>query len=325
MAERHPGWVTGIDASEARLATGLLTSSSAGAGDQLDPLRTRSGLRDGTGNPGMVTMGTGKVTVNPFQAVIVDASRPAAGPYLVTLDAAKDIPIEAADETNSRIDLVAVTVDPAVDPGFTVRVVTGTRAPTPQPPAVGVPTYLLLAQVTVPAAGRGLPSVADRRQFTAALGGILPAFGAADLPAVAPIGAFAYRLDTGTLLVRKSSGWVTYSPPGGSVDTWQRAALVNGWSNYQEPSFVPASYTRTGDGWVRLQGLVSGGDITKTVFTLPPGYRPVANHVFSVKVGLGTVGALNVLTDGRVAPGNAADGELSAVWTSLDGVAFATY
>jgi len=324
MPERHPGWVTGIDASEARLATGLLTSSSAGAGDQLDPLRARSGLRDGPGNPGKVTMGTGKVTVNPFQAVIVDPSRPAVGPYLATLDAAKDLPLQAADPSNSRIDLVAATVDPAVDPGCTVQVVTGTPAPTPQPPAVSVPTYLLLAQVTVPAAGTGSPTVADRRQFTAALGGILPVLGAADLPTVAPNSAFAYRLDTGTLLVHKSSGWVTYSPPAGSVDTWHDAALVNGWQNYGSP-FTPAAYTLTGDGWVRFRGLIKGGDPTKTLFTLPVGYRPVYRHIFNARVNGTAAARIDVRTDGVVYSPYAVDGLVSSNWTSLEGIAFATY
>src|SRR5215475_4697728 len=96
MAERHPGWVDGIDAAEARLATGLLVWSH-GTGDQLDPLRVRTGLRDGSNYPGRVSLGTGKVTVNPFQAVVADPSRPGVGPHLVTLDAAKDLPIPAAD------------------------------------------------------------------------------------------------------------------------------------------------------------------------------------------------------------------------------------
>src|SRR5438552_17450675 len=79
VPERHPGWVTGINDFEARLASGTLVYPSSGV-DALDPLRVRSGIKDAGGNPGQVVWSTNKVTVNPFQAVIQDPSRPALGP-----------------------------------------------------------------------------------------------------------------------------------------------------------------------------------------------------------------------------------------------------
>ena len=71
MAERHPGWVNGVDAAEARLISGALTQAQA-TGDVLDLLRVRAGIRDSGGFPGRVALGTNKVTVNPFQAVLAD-------------------------------------------------------------------------------------------------------------------------------------------------------------------------------------------------------------------------------------------------------------
>lgn len=322
MPERHPGWVTGINDFEARLATGLMVTSHQ-ASDALDPLRVRSGIRDAAGEPGRVTLGANKVTVNPFQAVIQDPARPALGPYLVTLDAAKELPLTAADPSLARIDLVVAEVDGTAEPGFAVRVIEGERSATPQPPAVPNPLHLRLAQIQVPA-GTAAPTLTDTRQFTAALGGILPVRGAADLPASAAGSMFIYRLDTRVLQVRQGSAWVTYRPPRGSVDTWHPVTFQNGWVNYGG-SFPLAAYTITEDGWVHLRGLVKGGDVTKAIFTLSSGFRPVFHHVFAVRMS-GGVGRLDVTTAGNVIGGSStADGQISASWTSLDGISFATY
>ncbi|MFN2494682.1 MAG: hypothetical protein ABR608_02065 [Pseudonocardiaceae bacterium] len=323
MPERHPGWVTGINDFEARLATGLFATSQQ-AGDALDPLRARSGIRDAPGNPGLVTRGTNNVTVNPFQAVIQDPARPALGAYLVTLDGPKELPLTAADPSLGRIDLVIAEVDPAVDPGFTVLVVEGERSATPQPPSVTDLLHLRLAQIEIPAAGTVAPTPTDTRQFTAALGGILPVRGNADLPASAVASMFIYRLDTRELQVRQDGAWVTYRPPRGGVDTWHAVTFLNGWVNYGG-SFPTAAYTITEDGWVRLRGLVKSGDITKAICTLPPRYRPVFQHIFSVKIVGKEPARLDVTTAGNLIGGGTGDGQISARWTSLDGVSFPTY
>src|SRR5689334_4303051 len=120
MPERTPAWATGINDFEARLATGAAYTSQQ-VGDGLDPLRVRTGIRDTAANPGLVTLGTNKATVNPFQAVIQDPSRPALGAYVVTLDAAKDLALTASDPALGRIDLIVAEVDATVPPGFVVR------------------------------------------------------------------------------------------------------------------------------------------------------------------------------------------------------------
>ncbi|HEX2416964.1 MAG TPA: hypothetical protein VHJ83_02395 [Micromonosporaceae bacterium] len=320
MPERHPGWVTGINDFEARLATGALVTSQQTTDTTLDPLRVRSGIRDSAGNPGLVTLGTNKVTVKPFQAVIQDPARPGLGPYLVTLDAAKELPLTAADPSLARIDLVIADADPDVEPGFSVRVVEGQRSSTPQPPNVTNPFHLKLAQIQIPA-GTGTPTLTDLRQFTAALGGILPVRGSADLPSAAPNSMFIYRLDTQELQVRKGSSWVTYRPP--RKDTWHPVAFQNGWQNYGG-GFTPAGYTMTEDGWVRLRGLVSGGATTQPITVLPTGYRPMTVHIFAAKIfGTGACGRVDVRPDGTVI--GPYSGDVSATWTSLDGICFPTY
>jgi hypothetical protein len=316
--------VTGINDFEARLATGVLFTSQQ-AGDSLDPLRVRPGIRDAPGNPGRITLGTNKVTVNAFQAVIQDSARPALGAYVVTLDAPKDLPLNAADPSLGRIDLVIAEVDATVDPGFTVHVVQGDTSASPQVPNVTNPLHIKLAQITIPA-GTGTPSFTDLRQFTAAVGGILPVRTVTERPAGAPGSLFVYRLDTGVLEVQRASGWAPYRPPRGSVDTWHPATLLNGWANFAA-GYALASYTITEDGWVRLQGLVRSGDITKPIFTLPAGWRPLASHIFAAKIfgaSPGT-GRLDVQPNGNVVNASTVDGNISAAWTSLAGITFPTY
>jgi hypothetical protein len=322
MAERHPAWVTGINDFEARLASGALLASSQ-VGDQLDPLRVRSGIRDAANNPGQVTFSQNKVLVNPFQAVIQDPARPALGAYLVTLDAVKELTLTAADPSLGRIDLVIAEIVQA-DPGFSVHVVQGQPSASPQPPAVTNPLHLPLARIQVPAGG-ATPTPTDLRQFTAALSGILPVRSPTDRPAAAPGSQFVYRLDTKVLEVQSGGSWVAYRPPRGSVDTWHPMTLLNGWTNWGNP-YTPASYTITEDGWVRLRGLIKSGDPNQAIAVLPTGYRPLYRQLFGVKLA-GTspsVGRLDVLQDGTVL-GYSTDGAVSAVYTSLDGLSFATY
>lgn len=317
MPERHPGWVTGINDFEARLATDVAFASMQ-AGDALDPLRVRSGIRDSAGNPGLVTLGTNQVTVNAFQAVIQDPARPALGAYLATLDAAKTLPLTASDPSLGRIDLIIAEVDSATEPGFTVRVAEGERSANPQPPTIANPLHLRLAQISVPA-GTAARTLTDTRQFTVALGGILPVRGAADLPLAGAGSQFVYRLDTRVLQVQVGGAWVAYRPPRGSVDTWHAVSFQNGWTNYGS-GYSTAAYTITEDGWVRLRGLVKSGTMGQAVFTLPAGYRPTGRHLFAVQTNPETIGRVDVASDGQVIAYTG-----SNAWLALFNVAFATY
>jgi hypothetical protein len=319
VPERHPGWVTGINDFEARLTTGALFTSQQ-VGDQLDPLRVRPGIRDAPGNPGRITLGSNKATVNAFQAVIQDPARPALGAYVVTLDAPKDLALTGSDPSLGRIDLVIGEVDSTVDPGFTVHVVEGQPSPSPQAPTVTNPLHIKLGQIQIPPAG-ATPTYVDLRQFTVTLGGVLPVRSVAERPTVAPSSQLVYRLDTGVLEVQKTTGWTPYRPPRGSVDTWHAVTFQNGWSNYGG-GYAEAAYTMTEDGWVRLRGLVKGGVVDKAVFTLPAGYRPVATHIFTAYSG-GHLARLDVRADGYV--GGEFDSAPSNSFLSLEGIFFATY
>jgi len=326
MPERHPGWVTGINDFEARLATGALVTAHH-LTDQLDPLRVRSGLRHSPSTPGRLILGTNRVTVLPFQAVIQDPARPALGAYVVTLDAPKELPLTASDPSLNRTDLVIAEIVTS-DPGFVVRVVEGERTSntTPQPPAVTNPLYLRLGEIFVPSGGTA-PTHTDTRQFTAALGGILPVRGPADLPPAAggQTSQFIFRLDTRELQVCTGTAWVTYRPPRGSVDTWHGLS-ASGWANYGSPH-APGAYTITEDGWVRLRGLVKTTPARASgaaIYTLPSPYVPRHQHVFTAMSSNGPI-RLDVNTAGQVVLGAALQ---ENDWLSLVGIAYpalATY
>ena len=331
MAERHPAWVNNIDAFEARLANGLLVAAH-GVGDAVGPLRVRTGVRDATGHPGRVTLGTNKVTVTAFQAVIADPAQPGDGAYFVTMDTEKELAIDPPSERDYRVDLVVAEVIDA-DPGFRVSVYPGQNSPseTPPKPAVTNPRSLVLAEITLPPPTKGAPSRNDTRRFTAALGGLVPVWGEANRPADPPGSMVIYRMDTGVIEVTRNGAWTSYRPPRGSVDTWHPPTkFESGWSNYGG-SFVTAGYTITEDGWVRLRGLVKGGTFdttgTKPVFVLPDkpvNYRPVARHIFAVSTPPPAtdpkMGRVDVLPNGYVIAHYGTSGYLS-----LDGISFATY
>jgi hypothetical protein len=269
--------------------------------------------------------------------VIQDPARPALGAYLVTLDGPKELTLTASDPSLGRIDLVVGEIVQA-DPGFSVHVVQGQPAATPQAPAAPSPLSLPLAQIQVPAAG-ATPTVTDLRQFTAGLGAVLPVRGPADRPAVAPISQLVYRLDTHVIEVQTSPGsWVPYRPPRGSVDIWHPLSFTvpggrppfppasSGWTDFGG-GYATAAYTMTEDGWVRLRGLVKRSDGNDqnaggAIGTLPVGYRPLAIHIFA-QWSYTKAARIDVRPDGYV--GNQSEGVPSAAYVSLDGIAFPTY
>ncbi|RSN65358.1 hypothetical protein DMH01_02965 [Amycolatopsis sp. WAC 04182] len=317
MAERRPGWGNGVEAADARLVTGALVQAQA-TGDALDPLRVRPGIRDGAGFPGNCVLASNKVTVNPFQGVLADPAKPGDGAYIVTLDSARELPFGAQHASLRRIDLVVAEI--TSDGRFAITLYAGESAATPVRPVPSGSPYLVLAEITVPPAGSNPgPSLVDKRQFTAAAGAILPVRGEADLPpaGLAHGSQFVYRLDTGQLQVKKGNAWVAYRPQRG--DTWHAATLQNGWQNYGA-GFNGAAYTVMDDGWVRLRGLVKSGAFDKPIFTLPVGFRPVAQWLLPVSTNPDTVGRVDIHANGSVM---ATTG--SAGWLSLDALTFSTY
>jgi hypothetical protein len=253
--EFHPGWVNGINATEARLATGLLTAPDGAT--TATPLGTLAGIRPTPGFPGQVTVVAGSnpvaVSVNPFQAVIPDKTAGGGGAFLATLGSVQQLPLAAADGSQFRTDLVVAEIDPSSTNGFVVHVVTGKPGNPPQPPAVANPSYLVLAQISVPPTGGGTPVVADKRTLTTALGGILPVFTPDQRPAKPYQGMYVHRLDTNNLEMFDGAVWrsLVINDTG-----WFPLTLKPGWVSFAEEQFGKPRVRRVGD-IVYLRGIVA--------------------------------------------------------------------
>jgi hypothetical protein len=81
---------------------------------------------------------------------------------------------------------------------------------------------------------------------------------------------------------------------------WQTPTLQNGWLNYStiDINWRDAVYRRIGN-IVIIEGLMRSGPAGSTIFTLPAGYRPVRNLLWSTFCDAG-VGRLDVTSSGQV-------------------------
>jgi hypothetical protein len=92
------------------------------------------------------------------------------------------------------------------------------------------------------------------------------------------------------------------------------ATLENGWTVFGAPYAAPGFYRQ--GGVVFLQGVVALGAAGSPIFTLPEGYRPLADHRFS---------AANV--NGSAPVSVAINGQITLLsggttWVSLDSINF---
>ncbi len=101
---------------------------------------------------------------------------------------------------------------------------------------------------------------------------------------------------------------------------WVAPSLLNGWVNYGGV-YQDAGYYKDPLGMVHLRGLVKDGTATAgtTLFTLPVGFRPLAQTVL-ITLTNSVLGALNIETDGDVNVG----GGTSSAWFSLENITFDT-
>jgi hypothetical protein len=119
------------------------------------------------------------------------------------------------------------------------------------------------------------------------------------------------------------------------MDSWH---LVGGagepsfqgtWKNLDNAATVPgtasqrnARFRKYPDGRVRLAGVVALGTSGSTVFTLPPGYRPVASDVSATVWCNGGMAAVDITSAGLVTIQQITG--TVATWCYLDGVEFDT-
>lgn len=104
-------------------------------------------------------------------------------------------------------------------------------------------------------------------------------------------------------------------------------AMQNGAVHLDTNTGVPGAGRNVGfrkdvNGKVRLQGVMKSASNGTTVFTLPPGYRPVLSDVSQPIYASGGMAAVSVFSDGRVVLSNIVG--LVTTWAYLDGVEFDT-
>ena len=116
-------------------------------------------------------------------------------------------------------------------------------------------------------------------------------------------------------MLQTVGGAVTASAPA-----WQTPTLLNSWVNFGS-SLQTASYMKDTMGFVHLRGVVKSGTLngSAAIFTLPAGFRPGADELFTVQNANGAA-RTDVTSTGNVVPWNLF-GATNGNW-SLSGITF---
>ncbi|MEL6897299.1 MAG: hypothetical protein AAFP90_14450 [Planctomycetota bacterium] len=104
-----------------------------------------------------------------------------------------------------------------------------------------------------------------------------------------------------------------------AIPDWTKAELLNGWKHYNNPGHQESVYSRSTDGVVRIEGMISSGGMDTVAFKLPDDFAPNKRLVFNVLTHSDVTGRVDVLADGSVL---IVDG--NSTWFSLNGISFAS-
>lgn len=100
-----------------------------------------------------------------------------------------------------------------------------------------------------------------------------------------------------------------------SAEAVKTPTFTNGWSNYSY-DYDSAGYYKDKDR-VFLQGVIRGGSVGSSAFTLPTGYRPTKRKMFIV-ISNNYIGRVDILNNGNVY----IDSMCSNSYVSLDNISF---
>ncbi len=112
------------------------------------------------------------------------------------------------------------------------------------------------------------------------------------------------------------------------AEGWHPAALENGWAPPAGPAlFESAGFYKDLGGVVHLKGVVAGGTLGKSLFHLPPGYRPATGKAIAPLAlcgGCPTGSSTPLLIAGSGIPGGQEGALLPVAGTTigLDGITF---
>lgn len=206
-----------------------------GGATAVRPLGARSGVRPGTSTTTVSATST-TWSCGSFAGVIDGEPAAEAGAYTFAFDAAASGTLTAANASNPRVDIVYVQVDdPSESDGTSVPAVrrgylAGVAAATPVAPAAPARSFVV-AQINVPVAGGGNPTVTWVAPYAVAAGGVL-LLGAADSPQAlagstwTPLCTVTARSNGGQVLVDWDA--VAYNGNSGSDRTVSWRVLCDG-------------------------------------------------------------------------------------------------
>ncbi len=254
------------------------------------------------------------------------------GMYLVDGQSVQTVTITAAHATLNRIDLLGIRIrDNAYSTGpnndATIISVDGTPASSPVAPSAP-PNFFILATVAVNAAVTSVvtANITNVRTTTAGQGyaGLRGAFRRTPSASRPTTNLQAYQDviiedNTSRAYIYDGSTWQCLGYIGGTGiwnDVSSGIGFQNSWVNY-DTNQTQAAYRRIGDN-VEIRGFVKNGTATAAIFTLPTGYRPTKNHVFSIDKDTAAHGRLDVLSDGTVKQPVG----VTNAYVSLDGIRF---
>jgi hypothetical protein len=186
------------------------------------PLGALTGVRFGTPTNTVTVTGT-TWACGEFAGLADLMVAGEAGPYPFAFDASTGGSLTPADSSNPRIDIVYTLVTDPED-GTTVPTATrlylaGTASATPVAPAAPTGAFTV-AQISVPKAGTGSPSVTWVAPVVVAAGGIIPYATKASMPSVGLLGQVAIvdadpTASNNRLWYGTGTGW-THSLSGGT-------------------------------------------------------------------------------------------------------------
>ena len=133
--------------------------------------------------------------------------------------------------------------------------------------------------------------------------------------AIALGGGAAYATARGTAAPSSSLTCVTIKP----------SQFLNGWHNIaSSDGFGPVRACRDSLGFVHLDGVMTGGSASSSVFRLPRAFRPAFNKEFAVAAGTSGPTLENVIVFGRpsVAAGLVEVNGSATDAVALDGIVF---
>jgi hypothetical protein len=208
-----------------------LSPALAGA-TAIRPLGALSGVRPGTPADTVEVSGS-TWTCHPHAGVIDGQSAAEAGPYWYAVDADVTGPVDAANATNPRQDLIYARIsDPAesdgsTDPEVEILYLAGTAASSPTPPATPARS-IPLAVLNVPKAGGGATTVTWVAPYMAAPGGLVYVRNATERAALAaawvptaenPLAVFRGDADPGREHEYTTDGtdWLAWQPVRGEL------------------------------------------------------------------------------------------------------------